>query len=102
VRNQVAFYGSTPAYRPVLELHGWGDLQEELNAMTKRGMWDKIAGKISDEVLHTFAVIGTPEEAVAEIRRRYGGVVTRISLDIPPEWGAERSAELFAALRAPA
>ena len=41
VKQQIAFYGSTPAYRPVLELHGWGDLQEELNAMTKRGDWEQ-------------------------------------------------------------
>jgi probable F420-dependent oxidoreductase len=104
VRNQIAFYGSTPAYRPVLDLHGWGSLQEELNAMTKRGEWDKIAGKIPDEVLHTFAVIGTPEQVVAEIHRRYGDVVTRISLDLPPEMGPahpERTAAFFAAVRAP-
>jgi probable F420-dependent oxidoreductase len=80
VRGQVAFYGSTPAYRPVLELHGWGELQDELNAMTKRGEWDKLADAIDDEVLDAFAVIGTPDEAVAEIKRRYGDIVTRMTL----------------------
>ena len=80
VKQQIAFYGSTPAYRPVLELHGWGDLQDELNAMTKRGAWDEMAGMIDDEILHTFAVIGTPEEAAAEIQRRYGDVATRVTL----------------------
>jgi alkanesulfonate monooxygenase SsuD/methylene tetrahydromethanopterin reductase-like flavin-dependent oxidoreductase (luciferase family) len=64
----------------VLELHGWGELQEELNAMTKRGEWDKLPDAVDDEVLNTFAVIGTPEEAVAEIKRRYGDVVTRMTL----------------------
>src|SRR6202020_2843729 len=62
VRGQIGFYGSTPAYRPVLELHGWGSLGEELNAMTKRGEWDRLAGASDDAGLHTVAVIGTPEE----------------------------------------
>jgi probable F420-dependent oxidoreductase len=102
VRKQIAFYGSTPAYRPVLELHGWGALQDELNAMTKRGEWDKLAGMIDDEVLHTFAVIGTPEQAIAEVERRYGDVVTRMTLGLPDSWSAERTAEFLAAVRAPA
>jgi probable F420-dependent oxidoreductase len=98
VRGQIGFYGSTPAYRPVLEVHGWGDLQEELNAMTKRGEWDRLPDRISDEVLHTFAIIGTPEEAVAEIHRRYGDVVTRITLDLPESLDADRRTALFEAV----
>lgn len=80
VRRQISFYGSTPAYRPVLDLHGWGDLQDELNAMSKRGEWDRMVDAVDDEVLHAFAVIGTPEEAAAELLHRYGDVATRISL----------------------
>ena len=56
VRSQIAFYGSTPAYRGVLELHGWGDLQTELNTLSKRGEWVQMAGLIDDDVLNTFAV----------------------------------------------
>ena len=51
VRRQIAFYGSTPAYRPVLELHGWGDLQTELNTLSKRGEWVQMGELIDDEVL---------------------------------------------------
>ena len=51
VRQQIAFYGSTPAYRPVLELHGWGDLQTELNTLSKRGEWVKMGELIDDSVL---------------------------------------------------
>jgi probable F420-dependent oxidoreductase len=101
VKQQIAFYGSTPAYRPVLELHGWGELQDELNAMTKRGAWDAMAGLIDDEILHTFAVIGTPEEAVEEIQRRYGDMATRITLSIPDDADPARWAPLFEKLRAP-
>src|SRR6202011_4389530 len=51
-RKQIAFYGSTPAYRPVLDRHGWGDLQSELNALSKRGEWDEMGRRIDDEVLN--------------------------------------------------
>ena len=53
MRNQVGYYASTPAYRPVLELHGWGDLQTELYACSKKGRWDEMARLIDDEVLDT-------------------------------------------------
>ena len=99
VRQQIAFYGSTPAYRPVLELHGWGELQDELKAMTKRGEWDRMPELISDELVETFAVVGTPEEAVAEVKRRYGDIATRITLAIPPERDEKRWRELFGTLR---
>jgi probable F420-dependent oxidoreductase len=85
VKQQIAFYGSTPAYRPVLELHGWGDLQDELKAMTKRGEWDRMSELIDDELVQTIAVVGTPEDAVAEIKRRYGDIATRITLQLPAE-----------------
>jgi len=100
VKQQIAFYGSTPAYRPVLELHGWGELQDELKAMTKRGQWDRMSELIDDEVLHTFAVVGTPEEAFAEIAKRYGDIATRITLPLPPERDEARWAGLFESLRA--
>jgi probable F420-dependent oxidoreductase len=99
IKNQIGFYGSTPAYKPVLDLHGWGELGEELKAMTKRGEWDKLAEIIPDEVVETFAVIGTPEEAIAEIKRRYGDICTRITLSLPPERDEERWNELLAQLR---
>jgi probable F420-dependent oxidoreductase len=99
VKAQIAFYGSTPAYRPVLDLHGWGALQDELNAMTKRGEWDRMPELIDDDVLHTFAVIGTPEGAVAEILRRYGDVATRVAIGVPDGADAERRQSLFETLR---
>jgi probable F420-dependent oxidoreductase len=100
VRRQIGFYGSTPAYKPVLELHGWGELGEELKAMTKRGEWDKLHEAVDDEVLNTFAVVGPPEEAIAEVKKRYGDIATRITLVLPPERDEARWAKLFAELRA--
>jgi len=99
VKQQIAFYGSTPAYRPVLDLHGWGELQDELNAMTKRGEWDRLADLIDDEVVRAFAVVGAPEDAIAEIRRRYGDIATRITLPLPPDRNQERWRRLFKSLR---
>ena len=101
VRQQIGFYGSTPAYRPVLELHGWGALQDELNALTKQGAWDRIADLIDDEILHTFAIVGTPEEAIEEARRRYGDVATRISITVPQDADSDRWGALFERLREP-
>jgi probable F420-dependent oxidoreductase len=98
IKQQIAFYGSTPAYRPVLDLHGWGELQTELQARTKRGEWDN-AGLIDDEILHTFAVIGTPEEAITEVKRRYGDLCTRITLTLPDERDADRWQALVDSLR---
>ncbi|HEX6115940.1 MAG TPA: TIGR03617 family F420-dependent LLM class oxidoreductase [Solirubrobacterales bacterium] len=99
VKKQIAFYGSTPAYRPVLELHGWGELQDELKELTKRGEWDRMPELIDDELVDTFAVVGTPEEAVAEVRRRYGDVATRITLPLPADRDEERWRALFDSLR---
>jgi len=83
VKQQIAFYGSTPAYRGVLELHGWGDLQTELNALSKKGGWVEMGELIDDEILNTFAVVAEPEGVGAELKRRYGGVVDRCSFYAP-------------------
>ncbi len=69
-RRLLAFYGSTPAYRPVLDVHGWADLQPELNALSKQGRWAQMGGLITDEVLHTLAACGTATEIAAHIRQR--------------------------------
>ncbi len=85
IKQQIAFYGSTPAYRGVLEHHGWGELQDELNAMSKRGAWGEMADRIDDEVLEAFAVVAPPDEVGPEIRRRYGDLVDRVSFYTRPE-----------------
>jgi probable F420-dependent oxidoreductase len=83
VRGQIAFYGSTPAYRGVLELHGWGDLQPELNRLSKEGRWDDMGAAIDDEVLETFAVVAEPDQVAAELRARWGGLIDRVSFYAP-------------------
>jgi probable F420-dependent oxidoreductase len=82
-KKQIAFYASTPAYRPVLELHGWGDLQPELTALSKQGEWEKMGTLITDEIVDAFAVRGRPEEIPGYLERRFGDLVDRISLYMP-------------------
>jgi len=83
VRHQIAFYGSTPAYRGVLDLHGWGDLHAELNRLSKTGDWATMTALIDDEVLNAFAVSGEPKTVGAEIVRRFDGLVDRFTLYTP-------------------
>jgi probable F420-dependent oxidoreductase len=99
-RQQIAFYGSTPAYRPVLELHGWGDLQTDLNRLSKAGEWVQMGELISDEVLNTFAVVGPPESVAPALAERYGDVATRISFYAPYKSDPERWREVIDAVRA--
>ena len=89
-RQQIAFYGSTPAYRPVLEIHGWGGLQDELNALSKQGRWVEMGDLIDDEILNTFAVVAPPDEVAPELGRRYADVISRISFYAPYESDAEQ------------
>jgi probable F420-dependent oxidoreductase len=82
-KQQIAFYGSTPAYRSVLELHGWGDLGDELNQLSKRGEWVQMGELVDDDVLDTFAVVAEPEQVAARMRDRYGDLVDRILFSAP-------------------
>lgn len=87
-RKQIAFYASTPAYKGVLDLHGWGDLQPRLNTLSKAGEWNEMASLITDDVLDAFAVRGTPEEIPARLRARFDGAIDRLSLYMPyPDHG---------------
>ena len=98
-RQQIAFYGSTPAYKGVLELHGWDGLQEQLNTLSKQGKWVEMGDCITDEILNTFAVVGRPEGIGAELSSRYGDVIQRMSLYTPYHTDPERWQEVVMSLR---
>lgn len=97
-RRQIAFYASTPAYRPVLGLHGWGALGAELHALSRQGGWDAMATAIDDDVLTTFAAVGSPQEVARELHRRYGDLIDR--LGFATQDGEPVPDELVAAVRA--
>ena len=79
IKKQLAFYGSTPAYRPVLELYGWGDVQTDLNHMSKRGKWDEMGDLITEEIFDEFAFVARPEDYADEVIARYGGMIDRVA-----------------------
>ena len=81
-RDRIAFYGSTEAYRPVLEVHGWGDLQTELNQLNKRRQPAEMAALISDEILYTIALVGTPTEVIDAMKARFGGIIKRTGFQV--------------------
>ncbi|MGD8193500.1 TIGR03617 family F420-dependent LLM class oxidoreductase [Herbiconiux sp. P18] len=83
IKKQIAFYGSTPAYKGVLELHGWGELHEQLHAGSVRKEWNAMTDLVNDEVLAEFAAVGTPAAVAAQLRERFGGVVQRLSFSTP-------------------
>jgi probable F420-dependent oxidoreductase len=98
-RQQIAFYGSTPAYRGVLDIHGWGGLQDELNTLSKQGKWVEMGNLIDDEILNTFAVVGEPERIAPELKARYGDVIQRISFYAPYKTDPDRWSKVLADLK---
>lgn len=83
IRSQIAFYASTPSYRAVLDLHGWGDLEEKLNPLSRAGQWLEMAAAIPDEVLHTFAVVAKSAELAEKVKERYDGLLDRVGYYFP-------------------
>lgn len=77
-RKQIAFYASTPAYRRVLELHGWGELQPELRRLSLRGEWDAMSGLIDDDMLGAFAVVAPIDRVATALADRCAGVIDRV------------------------
>jgi len=92
VREQIGFYGSTPAYYPVLELHGWGDLGHQLTALSRsdaEDRWTRMGDLIDDDILAAFAIVAEPDRLGAAIAKRYGDIVDRFSFYAPYEHDAD-------------
>jgi probable F420-dependent oxidoreductase len=90
VRQQIAFYGSTPAYRKVLELHGWGETQDELNRLSKRGRWNEMSELITPEMLDAIVVQAPYDRLPEALASRCAGVADRVQFFAP--WGEDREA----------
>jgi hypothetical protein len=83
VRARIAFYASTPAYRPAFAAHGLGDLADRLKDYSRAQKWADMPGFIGDEVLHEFACVAVYDEIGDLIARRYGGLVSNVEFSIP-------------------
>jgi probable F420-dependent oxidoreductase len=86
VKEQIAFYGSTPSYHQVLKLHGWGDLGPALNALSRSDApdrWKRMGELIDDEILEAFAIVAEPDRLGPAIAERYGGIIDRFNFYAP-------------------
>lgn len=99
VSGLIAFYGSTPAYVPVLEVEGWAELMPELNALSKTGRFARMRELITPEMVATLAVVGSPEECADQIRTRFAGRASEVCCYFPGYLEAPADvADLVAAL----
>lgn len=95
VRGLIAFYASTPAYRRVLDVHGWGDLQPRLRDLTREGRWAELPGAVPQEVVDAIAVVGSPAEVAAGLRSRFARC-SRVALSTPYDVSVEALGQLAA------
>ena len=99
VRSQLAFYGTTPAYLPVFELHGYGDLHPELRRLARQDRWSEMGALIEDELIETVAVVGEPDQIAAMVRQRLSGISDSVSLVNNRAPDPEHLADVVAGLR---
>lgn len=83
VRAQIAFYASTPSYKSVLDVHGWGEINERLRRLAARQKWDEMPALVSDELLNAVAIVAPWDELPARIQQRYAGILDRVALYLP-------------------
>ena len=83
VRAQVAFYASTPSYRPVMDLHGWTGVAEKLSAHAAKGEWAEMPMLVTDEMLTEFCLVADEDNLANELKKRYDGIADRLALYIP-------------------
>ena len=83
VRSQIAFYASTPSYRPVMALHGWEDVARELSKLAARRQWGDMPQLIDDEMLETFALVSPTTDLAQRLRERYAGLADRLTVYLP-------------------
>jgi probable F420-dependent oxidoreductase len=94
VRQQISFYASTPTYKTVLDVHGWGEINQTLGALAARGKWDEMPTLITDEILEQVAIVAPWDQVPAKIKERYTGLLDRVTFYAPftpeeaPKWRA--------------
>jgi probable F420-dependent oxidoreductase len=99
VRGQLAFYGSTPAYAPILECHGFGDLQPQLNALSKQGRWEDMAGLVPDELVEAVAVVALRDDVGAAVRAKVADLADGVSVECTRRPDPDHFADIVASVR---
>jgi len=101
LKQQIAFYASTPSYHSVLEFHGWLEVGQRLFELSKQGKWTDMPKQIDDDMLREWAIVGTYDEFAAKLKARAAGVYTSVLLDLPPNLkkDTDRVAEIVKALK---
>lgn len=102
VRTQLAFYGTTPAYQSVFELHGYGDLHPHLKQLARADKWSEMGALIDDDLLETIAVVGEPSQIADKLRARLAGISDSVSLVNNRAPDPEHFAEVVRDLQSPA
>ncbi len=82
-RAQLAFYASTPSYRPVMELHGWAGVAEKLSSHAAKGEWAEMPALVNDEMLQEFCLVTDAKDLASALRERYAGIADRLTLYVP-------------------
>ena len=100
VRYRVSFYASTPAYRPVMELHGWEDLADKLLHMTKTGQWKKMAAEVPDDVLDEFCIYTTYDKLPEAIEGRFGGISDTVEIGFEDDTDVEVAQDVVSQVHA--
>jgi probable F420-dependent oxidoreductase len=100
-KKRIAFYGSTPAYKAVLDMHGWGDVHGALNTLSKQGKWVEMGDLITDDMLDAFATVAEPGDLANQLKLRYGDIANRVMVDLPKSTDPELWAEVVAELKKP-
>jgi len=83
IKSQIAFYASTPSYKRVLDMHGWGDFGVRMNQLTKESKWDEMWKEVPDDILNEIAVVAPPDELPYAVRERYDGLLDRVGYYFP-------------------
>jgi len=82
-REQISFYASTPSYRPVMDLHGWSGVAEQLSAHAAKGEWAEMSKLITDEILNEFCLVTDETKLLSGLQKRYAGIADRLTLYTP-------------------
>ncbi|CAN5824645.1 hypothetical protein BH23ACT5_BH23ACT5_01170 [soil metagenome] len=85
VRARIAFYASTRTYRPVFDLHEWGDIGQRLSELSRSQQWDELERHVTDDMVETVAVVGTYDDIAHKVKERYAGVCSGVEFSIPVE-----------------